>query len=620
MSLALSNVFYYQNPNTNQPSTNAVSAKQLCRILCPANQNSKTTKTSSFLDQSTLVIAFDPIENTHDSNGWKPIHQVPLLKEACAFWYYEDNTITLLPTSSDIPSSDQTQTLPTTQGPVSTRDLALLYYNTQNNILNETRVWSAQASSDGWKAMRELPDLMNAMEAFEDCFDIDVNVHRNDNGHHNQNEETKEQTTTGQTETVWPKIDTETHADGEGDEIDLLDDFFSSIAQPGDNNHSDKLDQDEEEYESDGGTTYVKNMQSGEWINANNYAPSKKRKLQAQPQLQSHSKSAQEQKTKAAALVDMNKNTNKNKKPKFKARNAKCWVYVTNLPTTINEQELADYFKKAGVLDIDPNTLRDKVKLYRYNGGEKIQCASDASSTVQIAEEGMPKGDASVCYARPESVELALQLLDDSPFRTVDASGKFIADPQRISVQRAKFEMHGKEFKGRKKVSDVKRKVARLAKLQAVGWDDGENGRITGGLKGLRIIVLQNVFDALALRGIGETKEDAILKGIEKEIFETCSDHGTVEKITIVAKNRRNGVVIVKFSQPTAAGEAIQEFNGKIIRGKKIEASYWDGVTDFTVRNEEQETKNAEKRLDEFGNWLDNQELPEEFQLQVEGS
>jgi RNA recognition motif-containing protein len=128
------------------------------------------------------------------------------------------------------------------------------------------------------------------------------------------------------------------------------------------------------------------------------------------------------------------------------------------------------------------------------------------------------------------------------------------------------------------------------------------------------------VFDALALRGIGETKEDAILKGIEKEIFETCSDHGTVEKITIVAKNRRNGVVIVKFSQPTAAGEAIQEFNGKIIRGKKIEASYWDGVTDFTVRNEEQETKNAEKRLDEFGNWLDNQELPEEFQLQVEGS
>jgi len=621
MSLALANLFYYQNPNTNLSSSNAVSAKQLCRILCPANQNSKTTNNHSFLDQATLVIAFDPITNTHDSNGWKPIHQVPLLKEACASWYYEDN----LPTTSDNAPLDQLQTqnvLPSTEGPISCRELAALYYNTENNFLHEIRVWSAQASSDGWKTMRELPDLMNAMEAFEDY--IDMHLHTDDNADNNLNEAWKENFT-GKVKSALLEKDSGTHAHPDAtsagaEEKDLLDNFFSSTARPEDKNHSEQLDEEEEEYESDGGTTYVKDIQSGEWINAKSYTPNKKRKLQAQSQYDG--KSTQEQKTKEA-LLDINKNKKKNKKPKFKARNAKCWVYVTNLPTVINEQELAEFFKKVGVLDIDPNTLREKVKLYRYKGGEKIASASasDEISNVLIATEGMPKGDASVCYARSESVELALQLLDDSPFRTMDASGKFIANPQRISVQRAKFEMHGKEFKGRKKVSDVKRKVARLAKLQAVGWDDGENGRITGGLKGLRIIVLQNVFDALALRGIEEVKEDAILKGVEKEIFETCSDLGTVEKITIFTKNRRNAVVIVKFIQPTAAGEAIQEYNGKSIRqGKTIEASYWDGVTDYTVRNEEQETKNAEKRLDEFGNWLDNQELPEEFQLQVEGS
>ena len=106
--------------------------------------------------------------------------------------------------------------------------------------------------------------------------------------------------------------------------------------------------------------------------------------------------------------------------------------------------------------------------------------------------------------------------------------------------------------------------------------------------------------------------------GVEKEIRDKCGEFGTVEKITIFYKNRKDGVGIVKFTQPSAAEEAIQEFQGKSIRGTIIESSYWDGVTDYTVRNFDEEEKDTEKRLDEFGNWLDNQELPEEFQLNVE--
>jgi hypothetical protein len=49
-----------------------------------------------------------------------------------------------------------------------------------------------------------------------------------------------------------------------------------------------------------------------------------------------------------------------------------------------------------------------------------------------------------------------------------------------------------------------------------------------------------------------------------------------------------------------------------------VVASYWDGVTDYTCRDEVTEKKEAEKRLDEFGDWLENQDLPEEFQLKVE--
>jgi len=63
----------------------------------------------------------------------------------------------------------------------------------------------------------------------------------------------------------------------------------------------------------------------------------------------------------------------------------------------------------------------------------------------------------------------------------------------------------------------------------------------------------------------------------------------------------------------------VTKFNGKLgSNGRKVEASYWDGVTDFTCRDVDREEKDTEKRLDEFGDWLEDQDLPEEFKLQVE--
>lgn len=255
---------------------------------------------------------------------------------------------------------------------------------------------------------------------------------------------------------------------------------------------------------------------------------------------------------------------------------------------------MALYFSKVGILDLDPETQRPKVKLYRDNspsGG------------------GALKGDASICYARPESVELALQILDENLFR----------DDATLSVQRAKFEQHGafgdNGKPGRRVVSEAKRKVARLAALQAVGWDEGENGRIAGGLKGLRIVVLMNMFDPAKFQ---DDVNDEKLQSLEKEVHAECEKIGVVEKITVFSKHP-GGVMIVKFTQPNAASDAVTQFNGKVrIDGRKVEASYWDGVTDYTCRDIDKEEKDTEKRLDEFGDWLEDQDLPEEFKLQVE--
>jgi len=52
---------------------------------------------------------------------------------------------------------------------------------------------------------------------------------------------------------------------------------------------------------------------------------------------------------------------------------------------------------------------------------------------------------------------------------------------------------------------------------------------------------------------------------------------------------------------------------------RTMEACFWDGVTDYTVRNEVKEAKEDEKRQEEFGNWLESQEdLPEELRLKTE--
>lgn len=703
-NLALANLFYYQNPITQQPSSHAISVQQICRVLCPASSSStsrtssstnneshttSTTKTgtstsssSSFLKETTMVLAYDPFTQTFDQGGWKAIRDVPILKEASCLWYYS--------TPGGAAAASTTQQ---SCGPISCRELAVLYYRCKNknnnnnnynhhknemaeeenvsqkeeeeeqqqrqqqqqqycNVVSEdTRVWSPSPTFHNrqWTRIAELPDLMTAMEAFEDCVDLCVNIvdpmlHK---------EKKKEQNIS---KPPLVKNDQKERLDSseEQNANDLLLDFFSSTEGGGQdrgseggvndkdvldgvvvdddqdepNRNNDDDDNDMEEYQSDGGTIYVKYTHGGggQWMKLDDQKVSrinnhnknkdndKKRKQGQRKNTNNRNRCDAPEESLLVSGVQVQTSTKSHKKTKFRAKNAKCWIYVTNLPLDTTEEEVAEFFKKVGVLELNPETQKPRVKLYREKN-----CSSSSSG----GGGGRLKGDASICYARPESVDLALNILDDAPFRTVDENGKYIGNVHKIKVQRAKFEQHGEEYKegNARKVSDKKRKVARLAKLQAVGWDDGENGRITGGLKGLRIIVLKNVFDAAALKRVGdEAKEDEFLKDLETDLRKACDEFGTVEKITIFYKGRIDGVVIVKFTQPAAAGDAIAALNGKELRGKTMEVVYWDGVTDYTVHDHDLEAKEAEKRLDEFGHWLESQDLPEEFQLQVEGS
>ena len=101
-----------------------------------------------------------------------------------------------------------------------------------------------------------------------------------------------------------------------------------------------------------------------------------------------------------------------NKKRKWFQTKVNNYVYVQGLPTDINEQELKDHFIRCGVLKLDPFTGKEQIKIY-------------VDETT-----GEPKGDARIGYAMLESVEMAIEMLDESEIRP----------GWKISVKQAEFQ------------------------------------------------------------------------------------------------------------------------------------------------------------------------------------
>lgn len=75
-------------------------------------------------------------------------------------------------------------------------------------------------------------------------------------------------------------------------------------------------------------------------------------------------------------------------------------MYVTGLPLDATVEEIAKVFGRYGVLS-------------EYDGGE-------ARIKIYTTDAGAPKGEALVSFFRPESVDLAVSVLDESCLRAAD--------------------------------------------------------------------------------------------------------------------------------------------------------------------------------------------------------
>ncbi len=260
------------------------------------------------------------------------------------------------------------------------------------------------------------------------------------------------------------------------------------------------------------------------------------------------------------------------KKQKTVPKRSNTSVYVSQLPSDTSISELEQLFSKYGVLLEDPETGDPKIKMYKD-------------------EQGAFTGNALVIYLKEESVQLAIELLDDSDFRPGKAS--------KIKVEKAVF---------KEKPSKETTKPNSSNKLQhlrkKLDWDDDQDKKTTLN-KHARVVVLKNMFT------LQELDEDpALLLDLKEDVRQECERFGPVTNV-VLYDHLEEGVMTVKFEIQESAVRCVQKMNGRYFGGKTVQAYIHDGREKFKRRPELTEllsTTDDHERLDKYAEWLESQE------------
>lgn len=261
-------------------------------------------------------------------------------------------------------------------------------------------------------------------------------------------------------------------------------------------------------------------------------------------------------------------------------------VYVTGLPLDASKFEIASVFSRYGVLNEDDQ------------GEPKIKMYADEKS-------GMFKGEALVTFFKPESVELAIQVLDESALRAAEGKtyplmtvekARFgnnnakepakeinIADHERRldeisqqSLENISKGGQGKDGGQRKPMTDQEKKKAqkRYAKMynKLTDWNsdsDEENELLKRPSRLPTETGLNNTTSAMSASNSRQVclrrmftlaeldEEPTLLLDLKEDVREECETLGKVTNVVLWDKEP-DGIMTVKFSE-TAAAQACVE-------------------------------------------------------------
>ncbi|XP_044269057.1 HIV Tat-specific factor 1 homolog [Tribolium madens] len=242
-------------------------------------------------------------------------------------------------------------------------------------------------------------------------------------------------------------------------------------------------------------------------------------------------------------------------------------VYVSNLPTDIEEQEFVDLMQKCGLVMKDPTNGSFKIKLYKEPG------------------TGYLKGDALCTYIKIESVELALSLLDG-----YDHKG------HKLKVERAKFQMKGAYDPKLKPKMKKRKEKLKLKKMQEKLFDWRPEKHADERAKHEKVVIVKNLFDP----AIFDTDVGLILE-FQEDLREEVSKIGEVRKVMIYDRHPE-GVAQINMSSPEEADEVVKLLNGRWFMKRQLTAEIWDGKTKFKIAETDAQIN---ERLDNWDKFLE---------------
>ncbi|OUM67074.1 hypothetical protein PIROE2DRAFT_40318, partial [Piromyces sp. E2] len=271
------------------------------------------------------------------------------------------------------------------------------------------------------------------------------------------------------------------------------------------------------------------------------------------------------------------------KKPKVEKKKIVTSVYVSGLPFDTTLEEMKDVFSKYGIISEDINTGQPRIKLYKDS-------------------EGNLKGDGLVTFLKPESVELCINLLDDSDFR--------LGENSRIRVQKAEFkekERTNDMNNNSNKNPDNKRKIQQkiIKQQKKLDWFDETTGKRAE--KSKKVMILKNMFS------VEEIEEDpSLILDLKEDVRTECENFGEVTNVVLYEKNPE-GVISVRFKDELSVLLCIRKMNGRYFAGKRIVAEVYDGKTKYRVDNPlENKEEEERKRSERYRQFLNQQEAQEE--------
>lgn len=272
-------------------------------------------------------------------------------------------------------------------------------------------------------------------------------------------------------------------------------------------------------------------------------------------------------------------------------------VYVTGLPLDVTVEEIAELFsRKCGVIAENIDDSSPRIKLYTDGGGNF-------------------KGDALVVFFKPQSVDMAIMLLDDTDFRITPSglsSGRIRVQAADTSYKRNNYDQErgaegadgagsGNGNSGRgsaapaaengngghtRNTTDKAKVIKKAQKMSAklADWDDddpyphlaaavgaGAGGNGPTNKKAERTVILRHMFT------LKELDEDpAALLEIKEDIRDECEKLGEVTNC-VLFDLEEDGIVSVRFRTPDAAEACIKLMHGRSFDGRTVQASLATG-------------------------------------------